>query len=554
MLKVDDISYETDRGRLVLEDVSFSINRGDVAGLVGPNGSGKTTLLNLIGGSLEPSSGRVSTTGHVDIGNVPQNVSTTLTVGEYINRVSGVELAELEYDRASDAYTRFQTAENLQALCDTAERLARFDSAVMQANVLRFLSDMGMSDITIDRPMRRLSGGQVSRIVLSTIFANVYDIVLLDEPTNNLDSVGAELLEDYVRSAASSGSKAFLVATHDRRFLRNVATSILEVSANSGGIRHYNTSYEEYLSLRDRDLRLEEDELVEHERKISRLEKSTRQLRSRQSSSAARSRRGPRDNDKSAHNFKAERAGTSSSAKIRALDSRLEQMRARKPRLTLAELPKLDFDIPSAELGTSILEANELKVRRAAASTMESSLDIGPFGFHLAPGDRMLIAGSNGSGKTSLLKGMLPLTTIPEGLAVSGDVRLSASARVVYIDQQQSLPSPSEDAMRNLINIAPDVDTQEANSLMARFGLSPNEIKGQPVSSLSGGERMRILLAAAVANKANLLVLDEPTNNLDIQAIDGLQEALKGYKGAVILISHDRDFVEAFGANKTIQL
>lgn len=544
MVKVDKISSGIEG---IAQDISLEINPGDRIGLVGPNGAGKSTLLKMITGAIEPQSGTIHA-DNVLLGLVPQNMSdfNNLTIEEYLKRSTGIQSIEDAHEKALRDYSSDPSPSNLQLMCDAADNLGRYGVSEFISIGNRALFNAGISYIDWGREIGSLSGGQRSRVGLAAIIGAVYDVVILDEPTNNLDIAGIETLEGHI---ANGKDGAFLIATHDRRLLRSVATSIIEMTPGKKGVRKYGLGYDEFLLAKQRDqddaLRLYE----ESQTAIDSAQNSMLTLKSR-SKSAARPNRST-DKDKIGANFRSEKASRGLARQASSAESRLLRMRRDAPPKP-DKIVGLDFEI-SAEDNDSrcLINVSGIMIDHPGGSEHQ---DIGPFGFSIDTGDRILIAGPNGSGKSTLLKYLNEQIDTTESERISPETYISQQLRACYIDQNQTLPIPDRDPIENMLVLNPNLNEGEVMGILAKFNLKPELVKNRPSSTLSGGERMRVLLASASIRRANLLILDEPTNNLDIVAIEALQKAISEYPGAVMLVSHDRDFIEAFGANKTITL
>jgi len=257
---------------------------------------------------------------------------------------------------------------------------------------------------------------------------------------------------------------------------------------------------------------------------------------------SASSRKTRNDNDKLNANFRKERAGTSLAGQSKAVQSRMAQLE--EPDKPEEEI-SLDFTIgEKSRKRFSLLQASNLTAKYEGDDKV-----FGPISLHVHNGDKVAITGPNGSGKTTLLKVLAG--QIPE---YGGLYRPGREAKIIYIDQQQTVPIGEKSAVENLRHLAPGMELHDAIILLLKFNLKKEVINTVPAESLSGGERAKILLAAIVANQANLLIMDEPTNNLDITTIEALEAALKTYKGSVIITSHDKEFLDNLDINQKIAL
>jgi len=536
MLSAENIRYDIN-GHQVFKDVSFSINRGDKIGLVGRNGAGKTTLLRMLAGEIEPTGGQLSL-GDYEVGLLPQDLSDWLghSVYDFVGDVTGVTGAKAKFEESCRQLDGDQSDEIMTTYSEALDLYQRYDVENYDNSLKRALAQAGLAGIDVDRSLEQFSGGQKTRISLAALFASKYDVLLLDEPTNNLDNNGMALLERFIQDSKA----AFLMVSHDRRFLRTSTNRIIEVIGGEKGVVQYGLGYDEYVASRATAQDAAEGRYERYETERKRLKKVSRGLSSR--AVAATSKRGKSDNDKLTTNFRSERASTSMAKQSQAVKSRLSQLE--EPEKPEEEI-SLDFTI--GEKGRkrfSLLQASGLTAKYEGDDRI-----FGPISLHVHNGDEVVITGDNGSGKTTLLKVLAG--QMPEH---SGLYKPGREARIIYIDQQQTVPLSNKTAVENLRHLAPGMELHDAIILLLKFNLKKDIINTVPAESLSGGERAKILLAAIVANQANLLIMDEPTNNLDITTIEALEAALKTYKGSVVITSHDKEFLDNLDINQEINL
>lgn len=534
MLSANKISYETG-GHTIFNDVSFAINRGDKIGLVGKNGVGKTTLLNVLAGKLEPTDGEVNRNGY-EIGVLPQDLREWLdeTVYGFIEQVTGISEVKEDFESSCKNLETSSDEKALLIYSDALNRYERLDAGNFDINLEKALAMAGIRDIDVYKEVGHFSGGQKTRIALAALFASRYDVVLLDEPTNNLDMQGVVVLEKFI----GSSNAAFMMISHDRRFLRNATSRIIELIGGDEGIVQYGLGYDEYVAARKaaREAAIKRYERYQLEKK--RLGRAASAANAR--ASAAASRRGGSDNDKLTANFRSEKAAKGVARTATALAARAEQLEA--PEEPPEEI-SLKFDFKEAGgKHSSLISMNDVVVRYK-----DQDEAFGPFSLNIHLGDRIAITGENGVGKSTFLKALIGQLS-PE----KGDQRSSSDAKIVYMDQQQSLPLPSKSAVENLQRLAPGAEVHDTINLLLRFGLKKEIIHTVAAENLSGGERAKIILASIVANQANLLVMDEPTNNLDIPTIEALEMALSTYNGSIVIVSHDRDFLNNLKIKKKI--
>lgn len=540
MITLKDVGYEVEAHR-VFEDVSFSISGGDKVGFVGPNGAGKTTLLRMISGELEPTEGRIITE-EVEVGLLPQDLREwrDQSVYGFIEEVTGVKAVKDFFTDAESKYLNRPDDESaLEAYCTAAEKLGHYDIDDFDGRVEKALKKAGLQPDFAELTIGGLSGGQRTRVALAAIMASRYDVVLLDEPTNNLDMQGIGILERFIRSS----NAAFLMVSHDRRFLRNTTSRIIELLCD--GINSYGLGYDEYVEARAKAYENEVKRYDEHKVAVKALAASVREKK--QNASSADSGGSKRtDNDKLGANHRAGRASGHLASQARNLESRLERLKEDEPRKPQKPI-SLDFMFSAEDISSQQL----LGIDGVRLSYLGDKKSFGPYELHIGGGEKIAVTGPNGSGKSTLVKAIVG----DENVSVAdGSIRVSPNARVAYIDQNQTLPIPTGTPLENLMALSQETSKEDATHLLRKFNFSRTVFDSVRAQNLSGGERAKVLLAAVAARKANLLILDEPTNNLDIPTIEGLQEALKTYQGAIVMISHDRDFIDGIGVTRTIEI
>lgn len=535
MVDLKRISYETGN-RELFRNVSFTINAGDKIGLVGPNGVGKTTLLKIINGDLKPTFGNVILSGE-KIGILPQNLNKWLdkTVYSFIEEVTGVKSAREEFAAQCERLAQDTSENTLLNYNKALEQYEKFEVANFDATIKKALSQATLRDINPERRLDTFSGGQRTRIALAAIFASRYDLILLDEPTNNLDDNGVALLEDFI----SNSPVSFLIVSHDRRFLRNATKQIIELVGNKG-INKYNLGYDEYIKARAKDRQAMINRYEQYEKEKKRLRRVARDAKIRANS--AGSNRKKSDGDKLNEHFRKERASSNLASASSGAESRLQQLD--EPERVEDEIAiKFTFDEVSSKK-CSLVSVRSLSISH------DGKKIIGPVTFNVRPSDRILIQGENGSGKSSLLNLIMDNSLSYR----SGEVIKNENVKTIYMNQSQTLPLENSSPLDNLRHLSPELELHDAINTLIRFGLDKRTISSTRAADLSGGERAKVLLAAMSTSSPDLIILDEPTNNLDIPTIEALELALNRYRGGVVVVSHDRDFVENIGITKKIKI
>jgi ATP-binding cassette subfamily F protein 3 len=506
----------------VLEDVSFVVNPGECAGLVGPNGSGKTTLLRCITGDERPDSGVVSIDPGARIGWLQQvpEAGPDETVASFAG--GEVSAAERELQAASESLARGGpvAAERYAAAAD------RFDLAGGYEQVARareMLQRFGFADDAASTPVAVLSGGQKTRLMLARTLLDRPDILLLDEPTNHLDVEALDWLAQFVRAFAG----AVLVVSHDRAFLDDVADAILYLDPTSRSITRYPGNYADFVEARAAERAQQTQDWKEQQGYVARVRSDIARLKGE--ALAIEKSTTPRQPGLRVY---ARRKAAIAKSREKKLDRYLEsEDRVEKPRSAWGL--KVDFDGgPSAGREAYRLRDVSFAYPGGDPVLRDVSLDI-------RHGDRIAVTGANGSGKTTLLR-----LLSGEATAQSGEAWRSPNVRLAVLSQEQENLDPSRTVLETVRPLRA-WDETGARSFLHLF-LFAGDAVNQRVGDCSPGERARLQLAVAVAAGANVLLLDEPMNHLDIEGREHFEEALAAFPGTVVAVSHDRRFVERF--------
>ncbi|WP_431711765.1 ABC-F family ATP-binding cassette domain-containing protein [Glutamicibacter uratoxydans] len=511
--------------RTLFSNLNFTLSPGDVLGVMGANGAGKSTLLRLLAGVDEPQGGTVSTApDQAFIGWMPQEHERIAgeSITAYLSRRTGCA-------HATEAME--STAEQLGSGAPGADDAyaAAFDhwmasgAADLEDRAPAVLAELGL-ELPGDTLMTALSGGQVARVALAALLLSRFDIVLLDEPTNDLDLAGLERLESFITSLRTG----VVLVSHDREFLARCTTGIVELDLAQNSVAVYDGGYESYLEERAINRRHAREAYDQFAGQKADLVARARTQREWSSQGVRNAMKKSPDNDKIRR-----RANTESSQKQA---QKVRQMESRISRLEEVEEPRkewvLQFEIATAPRSSSVV----CTLNNAQLTLGDFTL--GPISAQLNVGERIGITGPNGAGKSTLLKLMLGRLT-PD----AGSSSLGSSVQIGEIDQARSY-LPPEDLLGAAFEAAvPDFSPAEVRTLLAKFGLKADQT-ASPVKNLSPGERTRAGMALLQARGVNLLVLDEPTNHLDLPAIEQLEEALESYTGALVLVTHDRRMLE----------
>lgn len=515
--------------RTLFEGLDLTVAPGDVVGVVGANGAGKSTLLRILAGDLEPLAGTVSVApADAFVGWLPQEHERIHgeTVAGYITRRTGCAAATLAMETAATALA--EDAPDAAAVYATAlEHWLVTGAADLEERIPAVLADLGLGGDAVQpdsTPMTALSGGQAARVGLAALMLSRFDIVLLDEPTNDLDLDGLDRLEGLVRDLRGG----VVLVSHDREFLARSVTRVLELDLAQNTTTVFGGGYDSYLDEREVARRHRREEYEEFAGKKADLVARARTAREWSSHGVRNAMRKAPDNDKIRR-----RAATESSEKQA---QKVRQMESRIARLEEVVEPRkewtLQFSIGAAPRSSSVVATLDKAVVR------QGDFVLGPVSLQIAAGERVGITGPNGAGKSTLLRLLLGRQQPDEGRA-----SLGANVAIGEIDQTRADFSGSGRLIDRFEQRVPSWPTAEVRTLLAKFGLRADHVE-RDVDELSPGERTRAGLALLQACGTNVLVLDEPTNHLDLPAIEQLEQALETYDGALLLVTHDRRMLE----------
>ena len=513
--------------RTLFEGLDLTVAPGDVVGVVGANGAGKSTLLRILAGDIEPLDGKVSLApSDAFVGWLPQE-----TVAGYIARRTGCTAATLTMDAAAAALAY---PGEVSAGMDPADRYSlaldhwlATGAADLDERLPAVLADLGLGSDAVQpesTPMTALSGGQAARVGLAALMLSRFDIVLLDEPTNDLDLDGLDRLEDFVRDLRGG----VVLVSHDREFLARSVTRVLELDLAQNTTTVFGGGYDSYLEEREVARRHRREHYDEFADKKADLEARARTQREWSSQGVRNAMRKSPDNDKIRR-----RAATESSEKQA---QKVRQMESRIARLEEVVEPRkewtLEFTIGAAPQSSSVVAT------LANAFVRQGEFVLGPVSVQVDAGERIGITGPNGAGKSTLLRLLLGRQQPDEGRA-----SLGANVAIGEIDQARAEFSGPGRLVDRFEQRVPTWPTADVRTLLAKFGLRADHVE-RAVDDLSPGERTRAGLALLHACGTNVLVLDEPTNHLDLAAIEQLEEALETYTGALLLVTHDRRMLQ----------
>lgn len=494
--------------RTLFSDVSFDVRPGDRIGLVGPNGAGKTSLLRIAAGDEPPDAGQVGTARGIRIGMLRQEIDPTgeRSVREEVASVQARlgelerEIARLEEEIAALGREGADVAPEVAERYDRARALFEHGGGFeREARVERVLAGLGFDPADRERPLRSFSGGWLMRVELAKLLLSEPDVLLLDEPTNHLDLPSIEWFEETL----SSFPGAAIVISHDRTFLRRHVRRVAELDA--GRFTLYETDYDRYLVEREE----RREQLLARkrgqDREIAEVERFIERFR-----------------------YKA--------SKARQVQSRVKALeKIERIEVTPESRRRMRLRIPEPERAGDVVLALEAVHKSYGDTPVYAGVDL-----VVRRGDRLALVGPNGAGKSTLLRILAGALRFDRG-----ERRVGHNVRIGHFAQHQlEALDAGRTVIDELASVARTDDFARLRGHLGAFLFSGDDVQ-KPVGVLSGGEKARLALAKMLLRPANVLVLDEPTNHLDVEACEVLEEALREYLGAIVVISHDRTFLSA---------
>ncbi len=501
--------------RLLLDNATFRIAAGDRVGLVGRNGAGKTTLTKVLAGQGQPAAGSVTTSGHV--GYLPQDPRTGdlhVLARDRVLSARGLDRIITEMRAAETAMASGDDEAREKAMRRYSRLEGEFTTRggyAAESEAASIASALGLDERVLGQPLATLSGGQRRRVELSRILFSDAQTLLLDEPTNHLDADSILWLRDYLK-----GYKGGLVViSHDVELLDAVVNRVFHLDANRGEVDIYNVGWKPYLQQRETDERRRKRELANAQKKASALMEQAEKMRAKATKAVA------------AQNM------------MRRAERMLAGVEGER---TQDKVAKLRFPDP-APCGKTPLRASGLS-RSYGSQEVFTDVDLA-----IDRGSRVVVLGLNGAGKTTLLR-MLAGADQPD----TGQVEPGHGLRLGYYAQEHENLDVSRSVLDNMKSAAPDsFGETEVRKVLGSFLFSGDDVD-KPAGVLSGGEKTRLSLAMLVVSSANVLLLDEPTNNLDPASREEILGALRTYKGAVVLVTHDEGAVEALEPERILLL
>ncbi|MFC2645469.1 MAG: ribosomal protection-like ABC-F family protein [Rothia dentocariosa] len=500
--------------RLLMEDVTFRVDNGDKIGLVGRNGAGKTTMTKVLAGLALPAEGTVTRSG--SIGYLPQDPKVddmTQLARDRILSARGLDgvakkMRQAQEDMASeDESIRTKGMRRYDRL--EAEFIAGGGYAA-ESEAAVITSNLDLPERVLAQPLETLSGGQRRRVELARILFSAADTMLLDEPTNHLDADSILWLREFLKNF----SGGLLVISHDVELMELVVNRVFYLDANRCVIDQYNMRWKNYLSQREQDEHRRKRERANAQKKAQALMEQANKMRAKATKAVA----------------------------AQQMIKRAERMmRGLEDERQTDKVAAIRFPEP-APCGKTPLSAQSLS---KSYGSLEIFTDVD---LAIDRGSRVVVLGLNGAGKTTLLR-ILAGNTAPD----TGEVVYGHGAKIGYFAQEHEILDGERTVLENMKSAAPDLDDTRVRTILGSFLFSGDDVE-KPAGVLSGGEKTRLSLATLVASSANILLLDEPTNNLDPASRKEILNALKAYKGAIVMVSHDEGAVEALNPERVLLL
>lgn len=484
----------------ILDNADLVIQKGERLCLVGRNGCGKSTLLKIIGGEVQLDEGLKIVGSGIRISRLPQDPPESVDTNIFDYVAEGLaDVGELlkQYFHQTHLVTKEPTEKHLSRLEKLQTELEHKDAWQFEQQIQHVLTLLNLDG---SAQLSSLSGGWRRKAALARALAGNPDILLLDEPTNHLDVSMIEWLEKTLLEYKG----AIVFVSHDRAFIRSLATRIIDL--DRGFLQSYPGNYQTYLEKKDEDLKNEANANAEFDKKLSQEEVWIRQ------------------------GIKARR--TRNEGRVRALKALRQERSERRNRQGKATVSLNDVGMS----GKMVFESHGLSY------SIDNKPIISDFDFSLFRGDKVALIGPNGCGKSTLIKLLLGKL-----LPTEGKVRTGVNLELAYFDQHRISLDPEKSVIDVVADGKKEVDlggrTKHVISYLQDYLFTPDRVNA-PVHSLSGGEKNRLLLAKLLAKPSNLLILDEPTNDLDVETLELLEDVLSQYQGTVVLVSHDREFVD----------
>ena len=499
--------------RVLFSQVSFDIEASDKVGFIGVNGVGKTTLFKILCGKMEQTGGDFFTSKNLKIGYMEQHAcsnSENTVYNELLSVFPHLIKMEEEIDRLNlDLEMGRSDEKTIMRHTELSEQFAAMDGLVYKSRTASALTGLGFKQEDFNMPVKKLSGGQRSKLSLAKLLLSGSDIILLDEPTNHLDINSVGWLESFIRDFKG----AAIIISHDRYFLDTVTNKTMELEHEK--LQMYKGNYTEFIRKKEEAKKAAENKYKKDMAEIKRIEGIIEQQK-----------RWNREKN------------------IKTAESKQKEIDRIKENLVVpeSELENIKFKFqPNTESGNDVLMCEGVSKTFGEKKIFEN------VNMHIRKGEKVFIVGSNGCGKTTLFR--IIMGTVP---ADRGEIDFGAKVETEYFDQMQENLNMEKTAMDEIWDEYPKMTQTQVRTSLGAFLFKGDEVF-KPINQMSGGERARVSLLKLMLGGGNFLLLDEPTNHLDTTSREALEESLKSYEGTMLIISHDRYFINKL-ADRILEL
>lgn len=499
--------------RVLFSQVSFDIEASDKVGFIGVNGVGKTTLFKILCGKMEQTGGDFFTSKNLKIGYMEQHAcsnSENTVYNELLSVFPHLIKMEEEIDRLNlDLEMGRSDEKTIMRQTELMEQFTAMDGLVYKSRTASALTGLGFKQEDFDMPVKKLSGGQRSKLSLAKLLLSGSDIILLDEPTNHLDINSVSWLESFIRDFKG----AAIIISHDRYFLDTVTNKTMELEHEK--LQMYKGNYTEFIRKKEEAKKAAENKYKKDMAEIKRIEGIIEQQR----------------------RWNREKNIKTAESKQKEIDRIKENLVAPE-----SELENIKFKFqPNTESGNDVLMCEGVSKTFGEKKIFEN------VNMHIRKGEKVFIVGSNGCGKTTLFR--IIMGTVP---ADRGEIDFGAKVETEYFDQMQENLNMENTAMDEIWDEYPKMTQTQVRTSLGAFLFKGDEVF-KPINQMSGGERARVSLLKLMLGGGNFLLLDEPTNHLDTTSREALEESLKSYEGTMLIISHDRYFINKL-ADRILEL
>lgn len=518
-MQVNNLNFSISN-KSILNDVSFIMNKNDKIGLVGKNGSGKSSLLKILSKELPYEKGSIKLENE-DIAYLKQEIPHSFNDDSILTFIKK-EIGLFEIEERLHFLESNLNEKNLEEYSEILEKYLSLDGYNFEENANEILKGLNLNK-TLQDKIYILSGGEKIKILLSVVLLTNSNLLLLDEPTNNLDIKAVEWLENYLKNS----KKEMIIVSHDEVFLNNITNRIFEL--NKGNLKEYNMTYNSYVEAKELEYKRN---LEQYNNALEKKENLKKQMqKAKEWANKGNNKKSYSDNDKIANNFSKEKTNNSNISKInRAID------KVEIPEFEEKKSINFFFQFDNSKGNKDILLEN-------LVCGYEKKFVTSPINLQIDFGSKISISGSNGCGKTTLIKTIMGLLKPLSGKCIIGN-----DVKIGYISQDTIFEDNDETILEFLTKNVSNIDYSVIYMLLDKFNFEYDD-RNKKYKNLSPGERTRVNLIKIALNKINVLILDEVTNHLDKEALDIIYELIKNYNGTIISISHNRKYNEILNAD-----